>query len=168
MGLETSAIVAIVATVVSTAASTAAAVYTSNQAASAREYEADVAATNAQQAQLAAEAEAGDRRRRARYLLGTQLAATGQSGLDVEGSPLLVMMDSAVQEDLEARRIRYRGYLQATGSAQASALARYEAGQTRTAGYMQAGTSLLKGGSTLAARQAYGRSGGSLTVGGSA
>lgn len=155
-------IIAIVATVVSTVASTAAAVYSSQQAASAREYEAEVANVNAQQAQLAAEAEAADRRRRARYLLGTQLAATGASGVEVEGSPLLVMMDSAVQEDLEARRIRYRGFLQATGSAQQAALARYEAGQTRTAGYIGAGTSLLRGADTLAARRAYGRTGATL------
>jgi hypothetical protein len=151
MGVE--AIVAVVATVVSAAAGAASAIRSGNQAEAAAEYQAQVADVNAQQAQMAAEAEAEDRKRRARYLLGSQLAATGASGVQVEGSPLLVMMDSAVQEDLEARRIRYRGYLQTAGSNNQAALARYEAGNYRTAGYMNAGTSLLKGGSTLAARK---------------
>jgi hypothetical protein len=150
MGIE--AVVAVVATVVSAAAGAASAIRSGNQAAAAEEYQAQVADVNAQQAQMAAEAEAADRRRRARYLLGSQLAATGASGAQVEGSPLMVMMDSAVQEDLEARRIRYRGYLQTAGANNQAALSRYQAGQTRTAGYMNAGTSLLRGTNTLATR----------------
>jgi hypothetical protein len=63
------------------------------------------------------------------------------------------MMDSAVQEDLEARRIRYRGYLQTAGANNQAALARYQAGQYQTSGYMNAGTSLLKGADTLAVRK---------------
>lgn len=144
MGLETGTVLAIMA-VVSTVASTAAAVYTASQASDAQEYNAQVAEAQGAQAQLSAEAEAEDRRRRARYLLGQQLVAAGSSGIALEGSPLLVMVDSGVQEDLEARRIRYKGYLEASGMRSQAALSRYQAGQTTTAGYINAGTSLLRG-----------------------
>lgn len=116
----------------------------------AADYNAAVYEQQANLSQAAAESEAADRRRRARYLLGTQLAATGASNLQLEGSPLLAMVDSGVQEDLEARRIRYKGYLQSVGYGSQAALSRYEGRQAAAAGYIGAGTSLLRGVSTIA------------------
>lgn len=153
MGIETAAVVA---SIVATVASVAGSVYASQQAAEAEEYQADVARAQGAQAQMAAEAEAEDRRRRARYLLGTQLAAAGSSGIALEGSPLLAMVDSGVQEDLEVRRIRYKGYLAAAGAQSDAALAEYQAGQYRTSGYIQAGTSLLRGGTNVYGYGKYG------------
>ncbi len=144
MGLETATILTI-ATIVSTVASAAGAIYAATQASSAEEYNAAAAEKQGEQSQMAAEAEAEDRRRRARYLLGQQLVAAGSSGIALEGSPLSVMVDSGIQEDLEARRIRYRGYLEASGARSQAALSRYQAGQYMTAGYMRAGSSLLSG-----------------------
>lgn len=140
MGLET------VALVVASAVSAAGAIYSGQRAAAAEEYQAQVAEVQGQQAQMAADVEASDRRRRARYLLGTQITAAAGSGVTLEGSPLLAMVDSGVQEDLEARRIRYKGYLAASGARSDAALSRYQAGQYRTSGYVGAGTSLLRGG----------------------
>jgi len=142
------AAVVIIATVISAAASAYAA-YSSGQAQKkAREYSAKVAEQQGAVAQESAEAEAEDRRRRARYLLGEQLATAGASGVALEGSPLLAMVDSAVQEDLEARRIQYRGYLAAVGYGSQAGLARYEGQQAARAGYIGAGTSLLRGGTS--------------------
>lgn len=146
----------IIASVVATVASTAGAVVASQRAAKAEEYNAKVAEVQGTQAQMAAAAEAEDRRRRARYLLGTRLAEAGAGNVALEGSPLLTMVDEGVQEDLEARRILYKGYLEASGMRSASALARYQADSTRTAGYIGAGTSLLRGASSVAGQKAYG------------
>lgn len=151
-------IAAIIASVVATVASTAGSIYASQRAADAEEYQADVARVQGQQAQMAAEAEAQDRRRRSRYLLGQQLAAAGASGVQLEGSPLLAMVDSGVQEDLERRRILYKGYLQAQGARSDAALAEYQASSLRTAGYMKAGTSLLRGTGNVYGYSRYGSS----------
>ncbi len=153
MGLETAAIIA---TAVGTLASVGGTIYASQQAAAAEEYNADVARTQGTQAQLAAEAEATDQRRRARYLLGQQLAAAGASGVALEGSPLIAMVDAGVQQDLEARRTVYKGYLEASGLRSSAALADYQASQYRTSGYIQAGSSLLRGaGNTYKAYKGY-------------
>ncbi len=146
MGLEATTLITI-ATVASTMASVGSAIYASQAAGAAQDYNAALAEAQGRQAQLAAEQEAKDRERRARYLLGQQLAATGASGVDTAGSPLLAMVDAGVQEDVEARRILYKGYLAASGARSDAALARYEADSTRTAGYINAGTSLLRGAS---------------------
>jgi len=150
MGLEPG-VIAILATAISTAASAAGAIYASTQQAAAADRQAEIARVQGEQAQLAAEAEAEDRRRRSRYLLGQQLAAAGMSGVALEGSPLLAMVESGVQEDLEVRRVLYRGHLGSVGAASDAALAEAQAETYRTAGYIQAGTSLLRGGT-----QAYG------------
>lgn len=152
-GLE---IAAVIASVVATAASVGGSIYASQQAAKAEEYQADVAKVQGEQAQMAAESEAKDRARRSRYLLGQQLAAAGASGVAVEGSPLLAMVESGVQEDLERRRILYKGYLSASGARSDAALARYQASSYRTAGYIQAGQSLLRG--TINTYSAYRKS----------
>ncbi len=135
------AIVAVVSAVVGAAATYSAGQQTKRAA----EYSAAVADQQGAAAQAAATAEASDRRRRARYLLGEQLAAAGASNVQLEGSPLLAMVDSAVQEDLEARRISYKGYLASVGYGAQGSLARYEGSQAARAGAIGAGTSLLRG-----------------------
>jgi hypothetical protein len=144
MGVE--AIVAVVASVVAAGASAYGA-YSSGQAASeAADYNAKVADIQGKSAQDAADLEAEDRRKRGRALLGTQLATAGASGVALEGSPLLMMVDSGVNEELEARRIQYKGYLAALGAGSQAALSRYQGSQTARAGQIGAGTSLLRGG----------------------
>ncbi len=155
MGLEPAVVMA-VATAVSTAVSIGATIYATQQQAAAADRQADIARVQGEQAQLAAEAEAEDRRRRSRYLLGQQLAAAGMSGVALEGSPLLAMVESGVQENLEARRILYKGRLGAVGAASDAALAEAQAETYRTSGYIQAGTSLLRGGTQAYGYKTYG------------
>lgn len=154
--MATMAAVPLIMSAVAAAASVAGTIYSTQRAAAAEDYQAEVAKTQGEQAMMAAEAEAKDRRRRARYLLGAQIADTAASGLALEGSPLLAMVDSGVQEDLEARRILYKGKLAQTGARADAALANYQASSTRMGGYMSAGVSLLRSGSNMYGQSQYG------------
>ena len=77
--------------------------------------------------------------------MSRQRALYGKSGVEIEGSPLLVMEDTAAQGEMDALAIRWGGDV-------AAARARSEANlmkmQGRTAGRLgaiQAGTTLLSG-----------------------
>ena len=151
----------IVAAIIATAASVAGSVYAAHQASQAAEYNAEVAQAQGKAAMDAAAAEAEDQRRRARYILGTQLARTASTGLALEGSPLLVMVDSAAEAELEAQRTLYKGHLAAIGAQSRADLSRMEGRQRATAGYLHAGTTLLTNTSRIRAYEA-GRSTGPL------
>ncbi len=76
-------------------------------------YNAKVAENAAQGARNQAEIEVQKLRRRQASLNSTQIAATAGSGVNVEGSPLLVMADSAGEAEYDAELIACRAVLRA-------------------------------------------------------
>ncbi|MCD6149205.1 hypothetical protein J7J13_00265 [bacterium] len=75
-------------------------------------YNAQVAKRNAKAAKAVAEAEAARKRRETQRLLGRQRAVYGKAGVTFEGSPLLVMEDTAAEGELDELLIKYRGLSQ--------------------------------------------------------
>lgn len=93
---------------------------------------------NAQSALIEAQSrEAAQRASAARQLSATR-ATIGKSGATSEGTPLLVLAESAANAEIDALNTRQ------TGERQAS-LYRAQGANARKAGYIQAGTSLLSG-----------------------
>jgi hypothetical protein len=68
---------------------------------------AQIAAQNAEAVRFAGTAKEEQSRDEVRQVLARQRALVGASGVTAEGSPLLVMMESARQGELDALRIRY-------------------------------------------------------------
>lgn len=117
---------------------------------------------NAQNARIQAETERSvsnqqeeQQRRRARQVIGAQSAAAAQSGVAPGGSQALALEDSATQAELDALNVRYEGTMRARASEFQSGLYSMQASQNRanasaarTAGFLNAGASLLKGASS--------------------
>jgi septal ring-binding cell division protein DamX len=78
-------------------------------------------------------------------LLSAQRALYGKSGLEMSGSPLLVMEDTAGEGELDALAIRYGGDVAAARARSGANLSRMQARDVQTAGYFQAGSTLLSG-----------------------
>ncbi len=81
---------------------------------------------------------------------GAQRAAIGASGIGFEGSPLLVMADTAEEAELDAPAIRFSGSTAEARAKSQAALDRLQARQARTAGFFQAGASILGGATGIA------------------
>jgi hypothetical protein len=119
---------------------------------------AQVAEENAVEAERAARAREAQSRQESRRVLARQRALAGVSGVATEGSPLLVMLESSRQAELDALRERYAGAIEARRARQQGALARaggqlsqYEAQQYGRAARIGAGTTLLTGLTSLGA-----------------
>lgn len=56
-----------------------------------------------------ASAEADDKRRETRRLLSSMRASYGASGIELAGSPLDVLEDTAIESELDASRIEFQG-----------------------------------------------------------
>lgn len=111
-------------------------------------YSAAVGQAEAQQARISGEFEAAQLREQARMNLARSRAAAGASGVMLEGSPLEALAYSATQYELDALAALYGAETIARGREAGSALARFQAGRTQLAGYVGAGTQLLRGAST--------------------
>jgi len=119
-----------------------------------REYEATIAAQNAQVARQQANAREEAQRRHARQVLGDQRAALAESGVGLSGSSADIYRQSAANAELDALNIRYEGELAARGLLAQSELDRYggrvdrsNAKGAKRAGTLDAATTLLTGGS---------------------
>jgi hypothetical protein len=78
-------------------------------------------------------------RKRLKRLLGHQRALYAKAGVDLsEGSPLVVLADTAAEGEKEALNIR-------TGSKETANLYRFQASQAKKAGVLKAGATLLTG-----------------------
>jgi hypothetical protein len=77
-------------------------------------------------------------RRNATRVRQAQEAAVGASGIELSGSPLEVIADSAANAELDALTVRYGGDVRASQE-------RARGAQARQAGYMGAASSLLMG-----------------------
>lgn len=110
------------------------------------------------QATSAQAAQAEDaQRRKARQIGGMQRAAISESGTGDGGTNALLVEQSGRNAELDALNIRYEGELKRRGLLNEAGNERYaakvnkmNAGQSRMAGYMGAGTSLLSAGAKYA------------------
>lgn len=141
-----------VLTVVSGAFSAIGAIQQANAAQASAEYNAKVAERNRviadQNRQLAiqtAEIDASDKRRENARTLSTIRAAYGKSGLEMAGSPLDVMEDSALELELDTQRIAYEGRargregaIQMQEFSERATLSRMEGRSAKSAGILSA------------------------------
>lgn len=130
--------------------SAAGAIYSGMQQKQAADYNAKVAENQAQSIQNKAMYEEQIHRERVRKILSAQRSVFGASGLDTaSGSPLLVREDSAMQGEMDAMAIRYGGDVEAANARSAANLYRMQGRTAQTAGFIQAGGSLLSGGAQV-------------------
>lgn len=99
-----------------------------------------------------ADVAASDQRRDSRRVMAQMRAAYGASGLELAGSPLDVLEDTALEQELGAQRIEFEGRLRARegaismlGMREDANLQRMEAGAARTAGGIAAIGSVVGG-----------------------
>lgn len=135
------------------------AVQSANAQAAAAEYNAKIANRNEQiadqnrkQALETSRIEADDKRRDNRRVLAAMRAAYGSSGLEMAGSPLDVLEDTALEQELDVSRIQYEGRVRARegaiqmlGLREEATLSRMEAKNAKTAGYIGAAGALTSG-----------------------
>lgn len=109
-----------------------------------------------------AQVDAADKRRENRRRLSEIRANYGASGLDLAGSPLDVLEDTALELETDARRIEHQGQVagfegalqilglqdEATLSTLEAASARSRASSERTAGYLNAAGTAIGGTAT--------------------
>jgi hypothetical protein len=152
------AVVALAGTAVSVAGQASAA----SQQRKMGEYQAKVAEKQAIETAQAAEFEAGKERENTRKLLSMQRARYANAGVTFEGSPLLVMEQTAADAELDAQAIVWGGGVRAGGYQSQAGMSLWEGNTLYQAGMIKAGSTLLTGASK--AYSSY--SGGSgITVG---
>lgn len=144
------------------------AIQSANAQAAAAEYNAKISERNSaivdqnrKQAVETSEIAASDKRRENRRVLASMRAAYGTSGLELAGSPLDVLEDTAVEQELDTQRIRYEGRLRARegaiqmlGLREDATLSRMEGKAAKTAGYIGAAGQLVGGVGTALTRMA--------------
>lgn len=86
-------------------------------------------------------------RERVRKMISSQRAAYGGSGVDLEGSPLLVLEDTAGQGELDALAIRYGGSVDAAQHRAKGRIYGKQGTAALVSSGISAGSSLLSGGS---------------------
>lgn len=81
-----------------------------------------------------------------KQVAGSQVAGYSASGVTLEGSPLAVMQESRVNNELDAMKTEYGGALQARQLRQDAAMRRYSGDTAYKSGMFGAGSTLLTGG----------------------
>jgi len=114
------------------------------------EYNAQVAERDAESARQSAEYEAGLKRREGEKILGTQRALFGKAGVTFEGSPLMLMEQTAADVEMDALMIERGGVLTSQRYQSEATLSRMKGQAASRAGYYGAGTTLLTGASQAA------------------
>lgn len=148
MGLETSTLLTVMAaTGVAGAGVSAYGAYRQGQAQSAAlDYNAQVAAQNAQATKEKAAYDVEQSQRRAKIIMGKQIAAYGKAGVDVgSGSPLEVLMMQAADAERDAYNIKYTADITSGRYLSQAGQLETQADNTMTAGYLNTGSSLLQG-----------------------
>jgi hypothetical protein len=145
VGLETATILGIGALVTSAAGATYAGIQQSNAA----DYSASVSEQAARAAKDKAQYDENKHREMVRQIISSQNALYGKSGVDMTGSPLLTLEDTAGQGELDALAIRHGGDVEAARQRSAAALAEMKGDSAFTSGLIGAGSSLLTGASKV-------------------
>lgn len=92
----------------------------------------------ADQARKIAAQKASDEEKRHRAIIATGEARIGASGLKMQGSPLLVQMQSLMESEEELRRIKEGGEIQYQTYAELAQAAGKRAGEAQASGYVGA------------------------------
>lgn len=142
--------IAAAAALASSVVSAGGAVYSGQMQKQAADYNAQVSNVNALMAENKAKADEQAHRAMVAKILSSQKALYGKSGLSMEGSPLLVMEDTAIQGELDALTIRYGGDVAAAQARSQANIQRMQGSAARTASYITAGSTLLSGASQAA------------------
>ena len=128
-------------------------------AASAQEFNAEIAGRNAQLARESAQYDADIQERQSRMHLGTIRAAYGASGVRAEGSALDVLEMSATNAKRDYNAILYKGELKALGYEDTKTLSLYGAKSAKTQADWATASSLLTGFTGAAKTYAFGKTG---------
>lgn len=132
--------------IIGTAVSVIGALQQGQAARSAAQYNAQVAAQNADIARSEAQMQAQQSARENYLRLGAIRAAQGHAGgTGSSGSVLDVLADTAAQGELEKQNILYSGELKARGYQNTASLDEFSARSASTGSYLRAGTELLSG-----------------------
>jgi multidrug efflux pump subunit AcrA (membrane-fusion protein) len=123
----------------------------SNQAKMAR-YNAQVAEQNAAAAQRQAEADAARRERQVQQQLAKRRTAYASAGVSIDGSPLDLLEDVAMEGQLDALGIRQRGLAEARQYSIAASSDRFKASTALEEGLLGAGQQIASGASRIAGK----------------
>ena len=108
-------------------------------------YNAQVAEQRAEAARKASEIAKYQIERRKRRMLSRQKALYAKAGVTLEGSPLEVLADTASQFELDKAISNYNYGVEVSRNLSEANFQRYAGKQRRTAGFMNAGTTILGG-----------------------
>lgn len=121
--------------------------------AQANEYNARVQRQQAEAVAQQTSAKEDLQRRQARAVVGQQMAATAQSGVNLNGTASDLLRQSLIDAETDALNIRYEGEMNRTGLLNDANLQQWEAGVNRSnaktarrAGYLNAATAIVGGG----------------------
>lgn len=127
-------------------------------------YNAEIQRQQADQAARSATAQANQQQVQAREVIGKQRASIAESGGGFGGTNSLLIDQSAANAELDRQNILYGGELNRAGLNEQAKLTTYQGGvagsqvgSSLMAGYMGAGSSIMKGGHNM---YRYGKSGG--------
>lgn len=119
------------------------------------DYNAQVDRNNATAAKQSAKYDADRMRENTRKLLSTQRARFAKGGVAFEGTPLLVMEQTARDAAMDASAIEYEGAVKAGGYESAATMSQYEGRTARQASTTRAFSTLLTGGAQVLGQSGY-------------
>lgn len=140
---------ALVIMAASTVVGVGGALYAGEQQRKAASYSADVAEQSARAAQEKAAYDEEMHRERIRKTLSTIRSLYGRSGVDMTGTPLLALEETAAQGEMDALAIRYGGDVAAAQKRSEAALYKMQGKAAQTSSYFQAGSTLLQGAGSM-------------------
>jgi len=145
--------VALIISAVVAAASAGYSAYSQQQAGEARKEEAEenaiIAEQNAQAAEDKAKYDEEMHRQKVKKLLKSQRALFGGSGVEMEGSPMMVQADTANQGEMDALAIRKGGSVAAAEQRSMANLYRMQGRNAKSTAYAQSYGTMLSAGSSL-------------------
>ncbi len=141
---------AIIISVVASAASAYASYQSGRMQKKAAETSAALAERDAENQRAAARIKGENYAEEARRRMATMRAQYAQAGVKMEGTPLLVMMNTAREVEKDLQRIKWGGEAQANAFQGEAGLQRMMGKQAYQQGVMGAGTTLLTGASRAA------------------
>lgn len=107
------------------------------------QFQADQLKANAEAARAEAGAAEDDQREKARQIIGTQMAAQAQSGVQLNGSASDLLRQSLFNAETDSQRIRYEGENRARGLNNSAAGALFEGSLKKKEANLSAVGSLL-------------------------
>lgn len=128
----------------------AGAIYGGYKQKQALDYNAKLANQAAEQAKVKAAYDEAAHRENVAKFISSQKADYGKSGVEMSGSPLLVINDTIAKSELDALAIRYGGEIESAQLRSKGAGLRAEGQTARTMGFLGGGSSLLTGAGNIA------------------